>query len=107
VTQHRNARKQEINQLRENFDDLKAYQEKGTFSYLTQLRNDLINIAFLLEPQVDELLVEHREKEEARYQQEHDENDKFYEEIVRADEEKFDALYQKWKDAVVWFHQLK
>ena len=52
-------------------DQLKAFQEKGSTGFLNKLREDLITIAFLLEPQVDELLVEYREKDVKRYEIEH------------------------------------
>ena len=67
----------------------------------------MINIAFLLEPQVDELLIEYREKDEKRYELEHLENDEFYEEVVKSDVEKFEKHYAAWKESVVRFHILK
>lgn len=42
----------------------------------------MIGIAFLLEPQVDELLIEYRIKDEKRYEIEHAELDVFHEEVV-------------------------
>ena len=74
---------------------------------MNKLRDDLIGIAFLLEPQVDELLVEYIENDKRRYEQEHEECDAFFEEVVKYDQEKFAALYATWKAAVVQFHKLK
>jgi hypothetical protein len=42
----------------------------------------MIDIAFLLEPEVDDLLQEYREQDAVRYEQEHKENDVFYEDVV-------------------------
>ena len=50
VNQHRQARKEEIQHLRASFDDLKAFQKKGSGGYLDSMRANLINIAFFLEP---------------------------------------------------------
>ena len=74
---------------------------------MNKLREDLINIAFLLEPQVDELLIEYRVKDERRYEQEHSDLDSFHEEVVSTDQSKFEVLYATWKEAVVRFHKLK
>ena len=107
VSQHRSARNADSEQLRANLDQLKAFQQKGSTGFLNKLREDLINIAFLLEPQVDELLIEYRVKDEKRYEQEHIELDKFHEEVVLSDQAKFENLYAIWKEAVVQFHKLK
>ena len=61
----------------------------------------------MLEPQVDELLVDYKEKDQARYRQEHEENDAFFEEVVKSDTEKFENHYAVWKQSVVRFHKLK
>lgn len=42
---------------------------------MNKLRDDLIHIAFLLEPQVDDLLIEYRVKDEKKYEIEHAELD--------------------------------
>ena len=68
-----------------NLDQLKAFQEKGSTGFLNKLREDLITIAFLLEPQVDELLVEYREKDVKRYEIEHADLDQFHEDVVTSD----------------------
>ena len=75
----------------------------------------MIDIAFLLEHKtelsadhtVDELLVDYRQKDEARYAFEHSELDKFHEDVVQSDQSKFENLYAIWKQAVVRFHILK
>jgi len=54
-----------------------------------------------LEPQVDELLVEYKVKDENRYFMEHATLDSFHEEVVTSDQEKFENLYASWKTAVV------
>ena len=50
VSQHRSARNADSEQLRANLDWLRTFQEKGSTGFLNKLRDDLINIAFLLEP---------------------------------------------------------
>jgi hypothetical protein len=71
VCQHRNARKADSDQLRENFNKLKTFQKKGSGGFLKKLREDLINIAFFLEPKIDELLVSFKEADEKKYELEH------------------------------------
>ena len=66
-------------------DQLKAFQEKGSTGFLNKLREDLITIAFLLEPQVDELLIEYREKDVKRYEIEHADLDQFHQDVVNSD----------------------
>ena len=61
----------------------------------------------MLEPQVDELLVEYRVKDENRYAAEHADLDTFHEDVVTSDQTKFEKLYAAWKEAVVQFHKLK
>ena len=74
---------------------------------MNKLREDLITIAFLLEPQVDELLVEYRVKDEKRYEIEHADLDQFHQDVVTSDQAKFEQLYATWKEAVIQFHKLK
>ena len=107
VSQHRSARLADSEQLRANLDQLQVFQQKGSTGFLNKLRDDLINIAFLLEPQVDELLVEYRVKDEKRYELEHAELDVFHQDVVTTDASKFESLYARWKEAVVQFHKLK
>lgn len=107
VSQHRSARNADSEQLRSNLDQLKAFQQKGSTGFLNKLREDLIDIAFLLEDKVDKLLVEYRVKDERRYEFEHAELDKFHEDVVMSDQSKFENLYAVWKEAVVQFHKLK
>jgi Domain of unknown function (DUF4455) len=38
---------------------------------------------------------------------EHVQNDQFYEELSQLEAEKFDTLYNQWKDSVVRFHLIK
>ncbi len=107
VSQHRAARKEQLQMLRLNFDELKMFQKKGSGGYLDSMRANLVNVAFYLEPEVDKLIKEWVTRENERYVQEHQQNDVFYEEFVRVETEKFDELYQQWKAAVVRFHLIK
>ena len=107
VNQQRSQRNEHVQHLRESLDKLKAFQQKGSGSYIDGMRQKLIDIAFYLEPQVDELMKKQIEDETTKYRLEHEECDKFYEDIVQAESDKFDALYQQWKDSVVRFHILK
>jgi len=45
-----------VQNLRNSLDNLKTFQQKGSGSYLGGMRQKLIDIAFYLEPQVDELM---------------------------------------------------
>jgi hypothetical protein len=42
--------------LRESLNKLKSFQKKGSGSYIDGMREKLVNIAFYLAPQVDELM---------------------------------------------------
>ncbi len=67
VSQHRQARRDELAHLRASFDDLKSFQKKGSGGYLNSMRANLVNIAFFLEPEVDKLIIEWVTKESERY----------------------------------------
>ena len=67
----------------------------------------MVDIAFFLAPEVDELIKTWIEHENERYRQEHTYNDQFYDEFVRNETEKYEVLYQQWKDSVVRFHLIK
>ena len=110
VSQHRSARKADADQLRDNLDQLRNFQQKGSTGFLNKLREDLVTIAFKLaggDDGVDALMIAYREKDLQKYEIEHAELDEFYEAVVVSDADKFDALYAKWKEAVVQFHKLK
>jgi len=93
VNVQRNSRNAEVQSLRDSLDNLKAFQQKGSGSYIGGMRQKLIDIAFYLEPQVDELMKQQIADEEAKYSAEHQECDEFYENIVINEKEKFDGLY--------------
>jgi gas vesicle protein len=82
VNQQRGQRKEEVQALRTGLDDLKAFQEKGSGSYLGGMRQKLVDIAFFLAPQVDELMKQQVTDENAKYAAEHEECDAFYSDIV-------------------------
>jgi len=71
------------------------------------MRQKLIDIAFYLEPQVDELMKQQVTDENEKYAAEHEECDQFYGTVVENEDEKFDVLYNQWKDSVVRFHKIK
>lgn len=104
---HRNSRKADTDQLRENLDKLKAFQQKGSTGFLTKLRDNLVYIAFLLEPAVDDLMQEFKENDRQKYIVEHQQLDEFAAAVVESDKEKFQKHYDDWKEAVVRFHKLK
>ena len=74
---------------------------------MNKLRADLIDIAFLLEPEVDDPLTDYREQDMIRYETEHTENDAFYDDVITTDISKFEGHYAYWKESVVRFHKLK
>lgn len=93
VNNHRKARKEELHKLREELDELKAFQQKGSGGYLKGMRDNLVFIAFYLEPEVDQIIQEWIDNDKAKYEQEHVQNDVFHEELVAAEGVKFDVLY--------------
>lgn len=107
VQQHRSSRKADTEQLRENLDQLKAFQVKGSTGFLTKLRDNLVFIAFLLEPAVDDLMVEFKDNDASKYSAEHQQCDDYYDTVVSTDKEKFEGHYETWKEAIVRFHKLK
>ena len=71
------------------------------------MRQNLVEIAFFLAPEVDTLIKQWIAQENERYRVEHTQNDTFYEELAHKEAEKFDILYNQWKDSVVKFHLIK
>ena len=71
------------------------------------MRQNLVDIAFFLAPEVDELIKTWITHENERYRNEHILNDGFYEEFLKKESEKYEVLYQEWKDSVVRFHLIK
>ena len=71
------------------------------------MRNNLVEIAFILEPEVDALIQVWIETEKKKYAQEHVDNVDFHKVLVEKDGVKFDEMYQVWKESVVRFHILK
>lgn len=48
---------------------------------MKSMRENLVNIAFLLEPEVDKLMEDWVKEETDKYTQEHSSNDQFYNEL--------------------------
>ena len=103
VSQHRAARKQDTDRLREDFDKLREFQAKGSTGFLTKLREDLLHIAFLLEPAINELMVQYMDDNEKKYAAEHEECDNYWSDVTQSDAAKFDRHYQDWKGKVARF----
>ena len=80
--QQRKSRALEVQALRENLNDLRSFQQKGSGSYLGGMRQKLIDIAFYLEPEVDQLMEQQIADENSKYEAEHAECDVYYEEVV-------------------------
>ena len=107
IQQHRTARRTDTDRLREDFDKLKEFQAKGSTGFLTKLREDLLYISFLLEPEINELMVQYMDDNEKKYAAEHEECDAYWSEVTHTDKEKFEKHYDDWKAAVARFQQLK
>lgn len=107
VQLHRTSRKADTDLLRENLDKLKAFQAKGSTGFLSKLRDSLVFIAFLLEPAVEDLMLEFKENDCQKYVLEHQQLDEFAAAVVESDKAKFQEHYDTWKEAVVRFHKLK
>jgi hypothetical protein len=107
VQLHRTSRKADTDLLRENLDKLKAFQAKGSTGFLNKLRDSLVFIAFLLEPAVEDLMLEFKENDRQKYILEHQQLDEFAAAVVESDKVKFQEHYDTWKEAVVRFHKLK
>ena len=72
IQKQRAARKEQAEHLRSELDKLREFQRKGSTSFLDTLRDNLVYIAFLLEPKVDELMVRFREEDIEKYSGEHE-----------------------------------
>jgi hypothetical protein len=64
---------------------------------LTKLRDNLVFIAFLLEPAVEDLMIEYKENDAAKYANEHEQCEVYFESVVYQDKEKFEHHYEEWK----------
>ena len=51
---------------------MKVFQQKGSTGFLTKLSDQLIFIAFLLEPAIEELLVDYKVRDAEKYKVEHE-----------------------------------
>lgn len=71
------------------------------------MRQKLIDIAFFLEPAVDDLMESQVRDENEKYAREHEECDQFHLDVEAAEVAKFEELYLTWKQAVVRFHIIK
>jgi hypothetical protein len=71
------------------------------------MRQNLIDIAFFLAPEVDNLIKDWVAHETERYRLEHLSNDEFYQDMLQQESQKYEVLYQQWKDSVVRFHLIK
>jgi len=107
IQQHRTSRKADTEQLRDSLDSLRTFQEKGSTGFLNKLRENLVFIAFKLEAEVDDMMIEFREHDENKYYSEHSQCDEYFEQVVTSDKEKFEKHYETWKKAIVRFHKLK
>jgi len=90
VSQHRLARRTDTDRLREDFDKLKEFQAKGSTGFLTKLREDLLYISFLLEPAINELMVQYMDDNEKKYADEHQECDNYCHDVTTNDASKFE-----------------
>jgi hypothetical protein len=107
IQQHRTSRKADTEQLRDSLDSLRTFQEKGSTGFLNKLRENLVFIAFKLEPEIDDMMVQFKEHDANKYYSEHGQCDEYYEQVVTTDREKFEKHYETWKKAIVRFHKLK
>lgn len=106
VNSFREARKADSDQLRANFDGLVDFQKRGSGGFLNKLREDLINIAFMLEPEVDQLLIDYKVQDERRYEAEHSECDQFFEQVIANDNAVFDEHFAVWTEKLARFKKL-
>lgn len=53
------------------------------------------------------MMVEYRDTDSLKYENEHTQLDEYQQSVVKSDAEKFEKHYEKWKEAVVRFHKLK
>ena len=107
VVTHRNARKQELERLKDSIQQLKEVQERGSGEYWGKLTAQLIDIAFLLAEPVHQLVRDWIFSESEKYAREHEENFEYYEAWRAKEIAKFEELYAQWKGRVAQFHLLK
>ena len=67
----------------------------------------MIDIAFLLEQPVKELVSKWIEEDSSKYHMEHEANYAFYHSLVDSENAKFDALLDAWNERLRQFHILK
>ena len=71
------------------------------------MREELTDIAFLLEEPVRELVQEWIDNDRSKYEAEHAANWQFYKDLVASENEKFEKLLEEWNLRVKQFHILK
>lgn len=77
-------REGELGTLKVKLNNLKETQLRSDTSYYEDLVNQLTTIAFILEPEVRELVTKLRENEQAKYAAAFEVNEKFIEDTAAA-----------------------
>jgi len=107
VLEIKKQRKEELSELDTALHELARIKRKSIMEYVTNLKEKLIDIAFILEPEVVTIIQEMLEK----YKEELDKEDKEINEYLKgqADENQkiFENYYARWKQKKEQFHILK
>lgn len=60
----------------------------------------------MLEPEVDQLLIDYKVQDERRYEAEHSECDQFFEQVIANDNAVFDEHFAVWTEKLARFKKL-
>ena len=89
VNEEKARRKAEGEHLGGSLEKLKEFQKQGSMGFLKKLRDNLVYIAFELEPAIDDLMLEFMNNDKAKYAHEHSTLAKFYKQVLESDQAKF------------------
>eukprot|EP01022_Parablepharisma_sp_SALTPOND_P020323 TRINITY_DN366_c0_g1_i1.p2 TRINITY_DN366_c0_g1~~TRINITY_DN366_c0_g1_i1.p2 ORF type:complete len:1259 (+),score=293.33 TRINITY_DN366_c0_g1_i1:32345-36121(+) len=107
VAEIRKERKQEIGLLGNSLRELHRVKKNSIIEYITNLKAKLIDIAFLLEPQIVGIIQEILDKQQKELEEEGKEIDTYLADVSEREQKLFEEYYKRWKEKKERFHLLK
>lgn len=107
ILEIKKQRKEELNELDTSLHELARIKRKSMMEYVTNLKAKLIDIAFVLEPEVVTIIQEMLEKHQEELDKEDMEIDEYLKEQADENQKEFEDYYARWKQKKEQFHVLK
>ncbi len=107
ISEMRKERKEEVGTLGTALRELHKVKANSVLEYVTNLRGKLVDIAFLLEPQIVTIIEEIVTKQQAELDKELKEIDEYLSAVTAKEQTVFEGYYARWKERKERFHLLK